>query len=111
MVTNFSAAEKDSGVKLGLLVRLLSGMSFSQFDEVWPRGGSPPPEAYFRDDTNLTWEKISREARWAVGIAGAVWWNFRLADGLVTVALCNSCLLYTSPSPRDRQKSRMPSSA
>ena len=25
--------------------------------------------------------------------------------------LTNSCLLYTSPSPRDRQKSRMPSSA
>ena len=24
---------------------------------------------------------------------------------------CNGCLLYTSPSPRDRQKSRMPSSA
>ena len=26
-------------------------------------------------------------------------------------ALNNSCLLYTSPSPRDRQKYRMPSSA
>ena len=26
-------------------------------------------------------------------------------------ALMLSCLLYTSPSPRDRQKSRMPSSA
>ena len=25
--------------------------------------------------------------------------------------LCGACLLYTSPSPRDRQKSRMPSSA
>ena len=25
--------------------------------------------------------------------------------------LFGSCLLYTSPSPRDRQKSRMPSSA
>ena len=24
---------------------------------------------------------------------------------------CKDCLLYTSPSPRDRQKSRMPSSA
>src|SRR5674476_728540 len=24
---------------------------------------------------------------------------------------CGTCLLYTSPSPRDRQKSRMPSSA
>ena len=27
------------------------------------------------------------------------------------VAYCDCCLLYTSPSPRDRQKSRMPSSA
>ena len=26
-------------------------------------------------------------------------------------AVIDSCLLYTSPSPRDRQKSRMPSSA
>ena len=26
-------------------------------------------------------------------------------------SLLNDCLLYTSPSPRDRQKSRMPSSA
>src|SRR5665213_3327612 len=26
-------------------------------------------------------------------------------------ARCGDCLLYTSPSPRDRQKSRMPSSA
>ena len=27
------------------------------------------------------------------------------------LALAPTCLLYTSPSPRDRQKSRMPSSA
>ena len=27
------------------------------------------------------------------------------------VGLLDACLLYTSPSPRDRQKSRMPSSA
>ena len=27
------------------------------------------------------------------------------------IAGCPTCLLYTSPSPRDRQKSRMPSSA
>ena len=30
---------------------------------------------------------------------------------LATVASQWTCLLYTSPSPRDRQKSRMPSSA
>ena len=29
----------------------------------------------------------------------------------VTAAFVPICLLYTSPSPRDRQKSRMPSSA
>ena len=27
------------------------------------------------------------------------------------VAVCEPCLLYTSPSPRDRTRSRMPSSA
>ena len=32
--------------------------------------------------------------------------NVSVGEGLVKV-----CLLYTSPSPRDRQKSRMPSSA
>ena len=34
-----------------------------------------------------------------------------LATNLVTNGSFDSCLLYTSPSPRDRQKSRMPSSA
>jgi len=33
----FSAAEKDSGVKLCVLVRLLSEMSFSHLGELWPR--------------------------------------------------------------------------
>ena len=32
-------------------------------------------------------------------------------DGLESYICNTSCLLYTSPSPRDRQKSRMPSSA
>ena len=34
---------------------------------------------------------------------------FNYAQGVM--ALFAACLLYTSPSPRDRQKSRMPSSA
>ena len=32
-------------------------------------------------------------------------------SGLQKIEKAGSCLLYTSPSPRDRQKSRMPSSA
>ena len=44
-------------------------------------------------------------------------WQSVGAKGVVTLAsklmlaLLPPCLLYTSPSPRDRQKSRMPSSA
>ena len=34
-----------------------------------------------------------------------------LVANQVELAWLTSCLLYTSPSPRDRQKSRMPSSA
>ena len=39
---------------------------------------------------------------------------FHVEYDLATTAFCakaKACLLYTSPSPRDRQKSRMPSSA
>ena len=34
-----------------------------------------------------------------------------LLGGLIKIPPKHTCLLYTSPSPRDRQKSRMPSSA
>ena len=40
-VTDFSAAEKDIGVKLRVLVRLLPGQVFSHFGELWPRDGFP----------------------------------------------------------------------
>ena len=36
-------------------------------------------------------------------------WYFSLLGGITLFIY--ACLLYTSPSPRDRQKSRMPSSA
>ena len=48
---------------------------------------------------SLNWASVSATSRHTLAIApeGTLWaWG---------------CLLYTSPSPRDRQKSRMPSSA
>ena len=45
--------------------------------------------------------------RW-IGFWAAV---FELVGALVWLGKDTACLLYTSPSPRDRQKSRMPSSA
>ena len=54
-----------------------------------------------------------------LAVAGGILYDSvqRLFDGLVSIQLGGAafaviiCLLYTSPSPRDRQKSRMPSSA
>ena len=46
------------------------------------------------------------------GSSGPLSWtlsNFGNSRGFSSIT--NTCLLYTSPSPRDRQKSRMPSSA
>ena len=40
---------------------------------------------------------------WPLPQTGQMWLEYEL--------LSNPCLLYTSPSPRDRQKSRMPSYA
>ena len=45
--------------------------------------------------------KFSTKSRYAL----------RLMAELARYAPGTTCLLYTSPSPRDRQKSRMPSSA
>ena len=47
-----------------------------------------------------------------VGIGGREFSMGRLAGGRSPFTESTlTCLLYTSPSPRDRQKSRMPSSA
>ena len=44
-----------------------------------------------------------------IGLFGQFAWT--IENMYFNVFLYNTCLLYTSPSPRDRQKSRMPSSA
>ena len=37
--------------------------------------------------------------------------GFLLLDNFTLISLASACLLYTSPSPRDKRQSRMPSSA
>ena len=58
----------------------------------------------------------------ACEVCGSDEWDTDVVRGETSCAVCGfvaaqnmidpgACLLYTSPSPRDRQKSRMPSSA
>ena len=47
-----------------------------------------------------------------IGLATAhTLWQVVLTGLPLAIALAYTCLLYTSPSPRDRTRSRMPSSA
>ena len=74
MVTDFSAPEKDSGVKLRVSVRLLSGQVFSHFDELrlaWSHGGGiTSGMSCIQIAVGLS--ELGTVARWAVGIGGGV---------------------------------------
>ena len=53
-------------------------------------------------------ECLTRNIYYEAGVESRVG---KYAVAHVTINRLKTCLLYTSPSPRDRQKSRMPSSA
>ena len=68
-----------------------------------------------------TWKRSAKNTAWcllgcAIGDFGTILF-FQLTKipfpvlGIMTLAIINGCLLYTSPSPRDQRGSRMPSSA
>ena len=61
-------------------------------------------------DVELT-EKGEKEAKNAGELIKNEKFNVDLVYTSLLKRAVNTCLLYTSPSPRDRQKSRMPSSA
>ena len=46
-----------------------------------------------------------------IGTIGHVDHGKTTLTAAITTVLADACLLYTSPSPRDRTRSRMPSSA
>ena len=73
---------------------VFSSIDFSQFYHQLPLAESDKEKTAFVADGKLYHFK-----RCPFGLKNAV------------AYCCRTCLLYTSPSPRDRQKSRMPSSA
>ena len=60
-------------------------------------------------DFDLYEEKLKQRLDPSVTIMQGI--NNKIKKNPKRVVFADGCLLYTSPSPRDRQKSRMPSSA
>ena len=77
------------------------------------RGGRPALQKYYSNPTSYTADQYL-QARLDAARRCLDRRNVKLAgnsDGKGILALPDPCLLYTSPSPRDRTRSRMPSSA
>ena len=74
----------------GNVEQRLKPLQIDFYSQMTVDGGGWGTKNYIQDDewNNLVWEEYLKQ-----------------------IASINICLLYTSPSPRDRQKSRMPSSA
>jgi len=72
-VTDFSAAENDSGVKLRTLLRLLSGQVFSHFGELWLAGslGGGITSGMSYIEIAVGQSELVAVAWWAFGIGGA----------------------------------------
>jgi len=74
-VTDFSAAEKDSDMKLCVLVQLLFAMSFSHFGELWI-AGSHGGGITFGMYAATNWMQVAApgETRWGyrIGCRGSV---------------------------------------
>ena len=84
-------AEKQAGVHSHIVARL-----FEQLPDLGATLAADLPEEADLDDL----KKYERELMWRI---------VRLTDSILQLAV--TCLLYTSPSPRDKRQSRMPSSA
>ena len=59
------------------------------------------------DDNDIELSKKNREKL----LKSAMWEKYKLQFDVATALMEKICLLYTSPSPRDKRQSRMPSSA
>ena len=106
-------AEALIGISVGVIGLVITGMTGMALSAAW-RAVDKSSKAL--KDLKALELDITKKGLRALCYAEAI--NFRsheeLLGDLLTRAFAaeeETCLLYTSPSPRDRQKSRMPSSA
>ena len=104
-------ANRDWEIRIGQ-----GGQIYSIRSEV---GEIVPPQSFARPYNDEVFQSISVDTSTRATGGQAVFYhqsgyyvdNSSVAQPTFAPLLASGCLLYTSPSPRDRQKSRMPSSA
>ena len=102
-VPEFTLSIEDLAVKIN---RSASDSSLIDFATAAIDIVSGPSSTQTLDMDASLGELLSIRGRLTIDIAG-----FVTLSGVFAFSRTTPCLLYTSPSPRDRQKSRMPSSA
>src|SRR5674476_1461609 len=80
--------------------------------EAWVGSRREGLRELFQNAFSAVWESRAESDGFnALVLGGELTWRQVVILRAVAKYLRQTCLLYTSPSPRDRQKSRMPSSA
>ena len=115
LITNFPQLKLFLGNIIGILLPFILGFSLAFL---------LAPVTARVEKKWLAKSKMKPSAKRKVGVAAAIVFLFvvlisfmailipQLLESVMTLSTqLSDCLLYTSPSPRDRQKSRMPSSA
>ena len=101
------------GVLLGVIIGVLPGLGGANGVAILlPLTFTMPPTSAIILLSCIYWGALFGGAITSIlfNIPGEPWSVATTFDGY-PMARVGNCLLYTSPSPRDRQKSRMPSSA
>ena len=102
-----SAAEWQTRVDLAACYRLIALYGWDDLIFTHISAKVPGTEDFLINPYGLMFHEITASSLVKVDLAGK-----KLMDSPFDINPAGyTCLLYTSPSPRDRQKSRMPSSA
>jgi alkylation response protein AidB-like acyl-CoA dehydrogenase len=110
VLTVFAKIDNDKILSAFIVERNYPGVSFGAEEKKMGIKGSSTTQIFF-NDCKVPVENLLGKRGEGFRIALNILHIGRIKLGANTIGGCKSCLLYTSPSPRDRTRSRMPSSA